>query len=95
MIWSWQVTGFKGAVGVMTSLRRPKRLDVYTSDEGETSWLVKGGEDLRLDQRVELFYEHVNVLLNQDVQCRQQQLAIKTYTVVRRQPVVVAWSLTV
>lgn len=37
----------------MSSMRKPKRLIIRGSDEVEYPFLVKGGEDLRLDQRVE------------------------------------------
>ena len=38
---------------VLQSLRRPKRIKIIGHDEKEYSFLVKGGEDLRLDQRIE------------------------------------------
>jgi DNA-dependent protein kinase catalytic subunit len=37
----------------MGSLRRPKRLKIHGNDEKDYPYLVKGGEDLRLDQRVQ------------------------------------------
>ena len=34
-------------------MRQPKRLIVRGDDEKEYKFLVKGGEDLRMDQRIE------------------------------------------
>ena len=38
---------------VLSSLRKPKRIKIRGNDEKEYAFLVKGGEDLRLDQRIE------------------------------------------
>lgn len=38
---------------VMSSIRKPKRLIIRGDDEKDHMFLVKGGEDLRLDQRIE------------------------------------------
>ena len=37
----------------MSSLRKPKRLTIRGNDEKDHMFLVKAGEDLRLDQRIE------------------------------------------
>lgn len=37
----------------MPSLRKPKRITILGDDGKEYRYLVKGGEDLRLDQRIE------------------------------------------
>ena len=37
----------------MSSLRKPKRITIRGDDEREYMFLIKGGEDLRMDQRVE------------------------------------------
>ena len=37
----------------MSSLRKPKRITIRGDDELEHMFLIKGGEDLRMDQRVE------------------------------------------
>ena len=37
----------------MSSLRKPKRITIRGDDEREHMFLIKGGEDLRMDQRVE------------------------------------------
>lgn len=44
---------------VMSSLRRPKKLTLFGNDEKEYKFLVKGGEDLRLDERVEQVFPEI------------------------------------
>ncbi|ORE05303.1 hypothetical protein BCV72DRAFT_250689 [Rhizopus microsporus var. microsporus] len=48
-----KVASIDGRVLVMSSIRKPKRIRIYGTDEKEYLFLVKGGEDLRLDQRIE------------------------------------------
>ena len=38
---------------ILPSMRKPKRLTIRGNDEKDHMFLVKGGEDLRLDQRIE------------------------------------------
>ena len=38
---------------VMNSIRKPKRLTIRGDDERDYMFLVKAGEDLRMDQRIE------------------------------------------
>ena len=41
----------------MSSMRKPKRITIRGDNEKEYMFLVKGGEDLRMDQRIEqVFY---------------------------------------
>jgi len=48
----------------MGSIRKPKRLTIRGDDEKEYMFLVKGGEDLRMDQRIEqvLSYSFTKIL---------------------------------
>lgn len=66
----------------MTSMRRPKRLVVRGDDERDHPFLVKGGEDLRQDQRIEQLFGVMNILLCQDTACSQRSLTLRTYQVV-------------
>ena len=38
---------------MLSSIRKPKRLIIRGHDERDHMFLAKGGEDLRLDQRIE------------------------------------------
>lgn len=46
---------------VLSSIRKPKRLIIRGDDEKDHMFLVKGGEDLRLDQRIEQVSERLEV----------------------------------
>jgi DNA-dependent protein kinase catalytic subunit len=47
------ISSFDQTLLTLKSIRRPKRLIIYGSDEKGYKFLVKGIEDLRLDQRIE------------------------------------------
>ncbi|XP_060788690.1 DNA-dependent protein kinase catalytic subunit-like isoform X1 [Neoarius graeffei] len=77
-----KITGFDERVKVMTSIRRPKRLIMRGNDERDHPFLVKGGEDLRQDQRIEQLFGVMNIILSQDTACSQRSLMLRTYQVV-------------
>jgi len=66
----------------MGSIRRPKRLKIRGSDEREIPFLVKGGEDLRLDQRVQQLFGIMNQILTQDTAAAKRKLLVHTYQVI-------------
>lgn len=66
----------------MTSIRRPKRIIIRGDDERDHPFLVKGGEDLRQDQRIEQLFGVMNMILSQDTACSQRSLALRTYQVI-------------
>merc|ERR1712032_1305645 len=70
---------FSPEILVMASKQRPKRLVMLGSDEQEHWFLVKGGEDVRLDERVEQLFGVVNSLLSSD---STPGLRVRTYAVV-------------
>uniref|UniRef100_A0A8C0R1S1 DNA-dependent protein kinase catalytic subunit n=1 Tax=Canis lupus dingo TaxID=286419 RepID=A0A8C0R1S1_CANLU len=76
-----RIAGFDERV-VMASIRKPKRIIIRGHDEKEYPFLVKGGEDLRQDQRIEQLFEVMNVLLSQDTACSQRNMQLKTYHVI-------------
>lgn len=77
-----KITGFDERVKVMSSIRRPKRLIIRGDDERDHSFLVKGGEDLRQDQRIEQLFGVMNVLLSHDAACAHRGLLLRTYQVI-------------
>ncbi|XP_070581112.1 DNA-dependent protein kinase catalytic subunit-like [Ptychodera flava] len=81
-----KIAGFDEKVLVLTSLRRPKRLTIRGNDEKEYRFLVKGGEDLRLDQRIEQLYGIMNDILAQDPSCSRRSLKLVTYEVIPMTP---------
>jgi len=44
---------FDKMILILGSIRKPKKLTIHGSNEKSYDFLVKGGEDLRLDQRIE------------------------------------------
>lgn len=69
-------------IKVMNSIRKPKRLIIRGNDEKEHPFLVKGGEDLRQDQRIEQLFDIMNIILSRDAACSQRNLQLKTYQVI-------------
>uniref|UniRef100_A0A8D3CWJ1 DNA-dependent protein kinase catalytic subunit n=1 Tax=Scophthalmus maximus TaxID=52904 RepID=A0A8D3CWJ1_SCOMX len=77
-----KITGFDERVKVMSSIRRPKRLIIRGDDERDHPFLVKGGEDLRQDQRIEQLFAVMNILLSHDSVCTHRGLQLRTYQVI-------------
>ncbi|ELV09918.1 DNA-dependent protein kinase catalytic subunit [Tupaia chinensis] len=77
-----RIAGFDERVQVMASIRKPKRIVIRGHDEREYPFLVKGGEDLRQDQRIEQLFEVMNVILSRDAACSQRNMQLRTYRVV-------------
>ncbi|XP_072306662.1 DNA-dependent protein kinase catalytic subunit [Eucyclogobius newberryi] len=77
-----KITGFDERVKVMTSIRRPKRLVIRGDDERDHPFLVKGGEDLRQDQRIEQLFSVMNIVLGHDAACTRRGLQLRTYQVI-------------
>lgn len=65
----------------MSSIRKPKRIRIYGTDEKEYLFLVKGGEDLRLDQRIEQVFTVMNDMVSKNSFCSSQNIQISTYNV--------------
>uniref|UniRef100_A0A8C5C632 DNA-dependent protein kinase catalytic subunit n=1 Tax=Gadus morhua TaxID=8049 RepID=A0A8C5C632_GADMO len=77
-----KITGFDERVKVMSSIRRPKRLIVRGDDERDHPFLVKGGEDLRQDQRIEQLFGVMNTMLAGHAPCTLRSLQLRTYQVI-------------
>ncbi|KAK6170524.1 hypothetical protein SNE40_018898 [Patella caerulea] len=81
-----RVAGFDERVLVMSSLRKPKRITVRGNDEKDYHYLVKGGEDLRQDARIEQLFVIMNKVFSKDPACRHRKLKLKTYQVIPMTP---------
>jgi DNA-dependent protein kinase catalytic subunit len=77
-----RIVNFDATMLVMSSLRRPKRLTILGSDERTHHYLVKGGEDLRMDQRVEQVFGAMNEVLRGDTATARRRLALRQYEVI-------------
>ena len=56
------ISSIDDRVLVLASIRKPKRIVLRGNDEREYKFLVKGGEDLRLDMRIQQLYSIMNDL---------------------------------
>ncbi|RUS72684.1 hypothetical protein EGW08_019554 [Elysia chlorotica] len=81
-----KIAGFDERVLVMKSLRKPKRIMIRGNDERDFPYLVKSGEDLRMDQRIETLFLIMNGVMEADPGCRQRKLRLKTYQVISMTP---------
>lgn len=61
---------------------RPKRITVHGSNEKDFNLLIKGGEDLRLDQRIQQIFHIVNGVFKEDSACQSRNLNLKTFGIV-------------
>eukprot|EP01029_Cantina_marsupialis_P012541 TRINITY_DN2768_c0_g1_i2.p1 TRINITY_DN2768_c0_g1~~TRINITY_DN2768_c0_g1_i2.p1 ORF type:complete len:1699 (+),score=447.04 TRINITY_DN2768_c0_g1_i2:286-5382(+) len=85
-----KISNFGGNVLVMKSLRIPKRITLLGDDRKEHRFLVKGGEDLRLDARIEFLFKTMNQLFGVSNASSQHSanmnskgnLFLKTYEVI-------------
>ncbi|XP_042110110.1 DNA-dependent protein kinase catalytic subunit [Ovis aries] len=77
-----RIAGFDERVKVMASIRKPKRIVIRGHDEREYPFLVKGGEDLRQDHRIQQLLQVMNSILAHDAACGQRGLQMTTYHVV-------------
>ena len=72
-----KIVSFDEQLLILNSIRKPKRILIYGTDEKCYKFLVKGIEDLRLDQRIEQLFAVMNALLEDE-----RDLQIMTYSVV-------------
>lgn len=75
------IAGFKGKMTPLASIRAPKKVTLFGSDDKEYPFCAKGGEDLRLDERLEQLFVVMNAHLRQDPEARARQLYIRTFGV--------------
>ncbi|KAH0574663.1 Kinase, PIKK [Spironucleus salmonicida] len=68
-------------MNVMRSKQRPRKMALVGSDGEIYAYLLKGREDLRLDERVMQLFKLNNALMNDDHQCSIRQLKILRYPV--------------
>ncbi|XP_013395650.1 DNA-dependent protein kinase catalytic subunit-like, partial [Lingula anatina] len=77
-----KIAGFDSRVLVLSSMRKPKRITINGTDMKDHKFLVKGGEDLRQDQRLEQLFYIMNRVFSQDPDCKPRQYKLRTYQVI-------------
>jgi DNA-dependent protein kinase catalytic subunit len=76
------IASFNNQLLTLHSLRQPKRLTIRGDDDKLYNFLIKGGEDLRLDQRVQQLFTVMNGVFSRSHACRSRDLHVVTYNVV-------------
>ena len=71
---------------VMESKQRPRRLAMIGSNGVEYTFLLKGHEDLRLDERVMQLFGLVNTLLSNNSETKKRDLFIRGYAIIPLSP---------
>jgi len=74
-----QIASFDPVCSVIQSKQRPRKMHVRGSDGLTYSFLLKGHEDIRQDERVMQLFSLVNMLLANDNESRKRHLNIQKY----------------
>jgi len=78
-----QVSSFEPYVLPFMSLRKPIRIGMIGSDGKTYRFIIKAGEDLRQDQRIEQLFQICNDRLDQNPACKDKLgMNIRTYQVI-------------
>jgi len=81
-----QIVSFAPTLSVFNSKQRPRKLAIQGSDGVEYSFLLKGHEDLRQDERVMQLFGLVNNLLANHHETAKSHLSITRYAVIPLSP---------
>ena len=73
---------FRSSYSVLGGLHRPKKMQVYDSDQKIHRQLFKGEDEVRQDAVMEQVFEMSNTLLSRDRNTRQRNLRFRTYNVI-------------
>jgi FKBP12-rapamycin complex-associated protein len=76
------IVSFNPVASVIQSKQRPRRLIIVGSDGTDYTYLLKGHEDMRQDERVMQLFGLCNTLLANDNECRKRHLNIQRYSVI-------------
>lgn len=74
-----RIMSFDGNFTVISSKQRPRKLDIMGSDGIAYTFLLKGHEDIRQDERVMQLFGLCNTLLANDSECYKRHLNIQRY----------------
>lgn len=73
---------FKPNLEIIESKQRPRKMAIVGSDGLDYVFLLKGNEDIRLDERVMQLFGYINTLVSRSNIDLRKRLSIKTYNVV-------------
>lgn len=79
---SIKIVKFNDSVSIIHSLRKPIKITAVCSDGQSYSFILKYGEDLRQDERIQHVQELMSSQMLLDKSCHQQKLSLRTYRVI-------------
>jgi FKBP12-rapamycin complex-associated protein len=81
-----RISSFNPVLGVMSTKQKPRKLTMKGSDGRDYTFLLKGHEDLRQDERVMQLFGLVNTLLAADPETFKRHLGIIRFSVIPLSP---------
>eukprot|EP01080_Neovahlkampfia_damariscottae_P000138 gene138-4384_t len=76
------IENFEPGITILSSLQRPKKIEIKGSDGEIYTFLCKPKDDLRKDNRMMEFNSMVNRLLKSDAEARKKKLCLRIYSVI-------------
>lgn len=76
------ISSFGRTLDVISSKQRPRKMTITSSDGHECTFLLKGHEDLRSDERAMQLFNLINLLVAEDHRLGNYQMRIIRYAVV-------------
>ncbi|XP_039157640.1 serine/threonine-protein kinase TOR isoform X3 [Eucalyptus grandis] len=80
------IASFAPQLVVITSKQRPRKLTIHGSDGEDYTFLLKGHEDLRQEERVMQLFGLVNILLENNGKMAEKDWSIPRYSVIPLSP---------
>eukprot|EP00106_Octopus_bimaculoides_P010915 XP_014778357.1 PREDICTED: DNA-dependent protein kinase catalytic subunit-like [Octopus bimaculoides] len=77
-----KISGFDQQVQTFSSLQKPRKIIIRGNNQKEYPFIVKCGEDLRQDQRIEQLSEVINEIFKKNSICQTKKLQLKTYQII-------------
>ena len=77
-----KISSFDQHLTVLPSIRKPKKIKIFGNNEKSYSYLIKGSEDLRLDERIQEIFKVMNEILQKDSNCAKKKIKLNTFDVV-------------
>ncbi|KAI8897600.1 hypothetical protein BC833DRAFT_36026 [Globomyces pollinis-pini] len=76
------VTSCKDTIKLLPTKTKPKKIELLASNGNSYSYLLKGHEDLHLDERIQQFVQIVNVIFGSTLTTSSRNLTAQTYNVI-------------
>ncbi|PVV01454.1 hypothetical protein BB560_004126 [Smittium megazygosporum] len=80
------IQSFNPHIYIYSSKQRPRRVQILGSDGKTYTFLLKGHEDLKQDERVMQLFDLINNLLNRDPETSRRHLTIERFPIIPLSP---------